>query len=790
MLHRAGPCLTAILGTAMLAASLCGCQSAWRGGAAADSLADAAADRPPAPPVDKSQPDAATAAATQAAAAAPGDPTSPALNAAAVAAGSAALADDRWVQAVPTPEGSPSKYRWRHFGLEGFMARGSWQAELTAALADKQAELIAALADKQAIAATKGAIAASNPTIVATNAAIVLARGGSADGAVVQRLTGSIDDVTLRMPLRYAAVEALGCMPVETARDALSRAIDREEKFLKETPSAYTPDMHAELLRGLIASPAPRKPAEDERQLTAALASGAFEVRRVALSAWLDPERKNLPKGALELRRDPEPRVRAMALQVLAVQRPAPAETLVLAGAGRHESDGAHRRDRGAGKLGTPACRATLEKLRTHSHEAARVAAVESLAHLAGCQAVLVSAKDKSWRVRKAVADSLSLAGRDGQPIAADVVEMAQTLVHDPSLEVQRSLLKSLADWPLETSGGVLLTAMADGGYQTRKDAAKLLTARWQPGADFPLEAPPAERAPVIAELRQRWQAEFPNPAAPAGPDPAAEARLSADRAARLRQLLQVAGDGRTLPSVRQQAADTLVGFGPPLVTMLEGLPPADAANLPEALFQDVLPKIHPVFVALDRLSSTDVRVRRDGATNLTTAPAGKRLPGLALDRLVTLGRREDDPVVWQALLQITAQDARPAAEQLAYLAVGNASSDVRRRACDYLAAHPDRRHIPVLMPMLGDPSSTVAIAAVRGLGAIGTLDDPRPLVDLLLTNDRPLRLEVAVNLVKLKNDQGAALARIGARSRHAVAARRRPANGRAGRSGLRADAA
>ncbi len=192
MLPRAGPCLTAILGTAILAASLCGCQSAWRGGAAADSLADAAADRPPAPPVDKSRPDAATAAAaSQAAAAAPGDPTSPALSAAAVAAGSAALADDRWVQAVPAPEGPPSKYRWRHFGLEGFLARGSWQAELTAALAAKQAELIAALSDKQAIAATKGAVAATNPTIVATNAAILLARGGSADGgggATAQRV--------------------------------------------------------------------------------------------------------------------------------------------------------------------------------------------------------------------------------------------------------------------------------------------------------------------------------------------------------------------------------------------------------------------------------------------------------------------------------------------------------------------------------------------------------------------------------------------------------------------------
>ena len=95
---------------------------------------------------------------------------------------------------------------------------------------------------------------------MATNAAIVLARGGSSNEAVVQRLAASIDDVTLRMPLRYAAVEALGCVPVEAARDALARGIDQQEKFLRDSPSAYTPDMHAELLRALIASPAASRP--------------------------------------------------------------------------------------------------------------------------------------------------------------------------------------------------------------------------------------------------------------------------------------------------------------------------------------------------------------------------------------------------------------------------------------------------------------------------------------------------------------------------------------------------
>ena len=129
-----------------------------------------------------------------------------AANTASAAAGAAALADDRWVQDVALPTDSSSannattnaapanaaapiaaalkaaaastvssntapvaagiatadavpanpvaaKFRWRHFGLEAWLARGTWQAELAAALGDSQ-------------------------RVVATNAAIVLARDG------------------------------------------------------------------------------------------------------------------------------------------------------------------------------------------------------------------------------------------------------------------------------------------------------------------------------------------------------------------------------------------------------------------------------------------------------------------------------------------------------------------------------------------------------------------------------------------------------------------------------------
>ncbi len=333
-----------------------------------------------------------------------------------------------------------------------------------------------------------------------------------------------------------------------------------------------------------------------------------------------------------------------------------------------------------------------------------------------------------------------------------------RSLVHDPSLEVQRRMLQSLTAWPLEQSGDVLLAAMGEGGYQTRKDAAAQLAKRWPPSAEFPVEAPPAERATSIAALAERWKIQFPAADALSAPEqPAASATLPPEKLARLRQLIFLVADQRTVPSVRQQAVDTLVGFGPALPPALEATVAADESELPEAIYQDVLSKISPAFAALAELGSPDVRLRRNAASQFAASLGGKPMSRLALDRLVALARYEEDPVVWQCVLQTTAGDPRAGAEQLAYLAVGNSSSDVRRRACDYLAAHPDRRHIPVLLPMLGDPISTVAIAAVHALGTVGTLDDLRPLVDLLLTSDRPLRLEVATTLVRLKSDAGRA---------------------------------
>jgi HEAT repeat protein len=159
----------------------------------------------------------------------------------------------------------------------------------------------------------------------------------------------------------------------------------------------------------------------------------------------------------------------------------------------------------------------------------------------------------------------------------------------------------------------------------------------------------------------------------------------------------------------------------------------------------------------LGRFEARDPIQRRAAAEALAKQADAGRLPARVLARVGELCATENDALVWQGVLAAIAADGSDEAAGLAYLAIGNRSPEVRRRACQYLEAHGDPRHVPALLPALDDESGAVTLAAIKALGAVGKLDDPRPLVNLLASSEKQVRIEAGVALARGGATQGAA---------------------------------
>jgi len=231
---------------------------------------------------------------------------------------------------------------------------------------------------------------------------------------------------------------------------------------------------------------------------------------------------------------------------------------------------------------------------------------------------------------------------------------------------------------------------------------------------------------------------------------------------ARVDQCLGRLADAGSPPADRQAAIESLLAVGPALAPILEQLTAGRQLPLPEAVYHEVLPRDHPVYAALDQLASGSLSERRRAAEELADFARHKPLGRLATDRLAAVAVKQGDPLVWQGVLAAVESDVSPGAVQLAYAAIGHPASEVRRRACQYMASHPDPRHVAVLLPALADTNDQVVTAALRAIGAAGKLDDPQPVRRLLTASEETQRLEAAGALARLGDPTGlAALERL-----------------------------
>jgi HEAT repeat protein len=677
---------------------------------------------------------------------------------AALTRGSDAERRSVWIRAVRPPQGDSSEpdYRWRYPALEELSARGARQ----------RPEWHRYLTDED--------------PVVATNAAIALARSGDDSGA--ERLVEAARAPGINLPMRCAAVEALAGLKGPSVASQLRELLEQYAHSVDSAGSLYHADLHAELIRGLARHVDPA----DDPQFVAALGSPAAAVRLEALRAWSNGRGGGLPIEVADMRADADRDVRAAALQTLARRRHGDAYQYLAAALRDHELTVRTAAIAGLGELGGTEARTTLEGLLKDQPEAIRAAAVAALEHLGAEDAVLSAAEDRSWRVRLKVARAL--AGY----VDLHCDDIVRKLLQDPSAAVQRQVVLALTEWPLQRAGPILLEAMGSHSLTTRRAAAEQLAAQWPTAGKFPIEGPPQRRAELLDDLQRRFPQQF----GPGHQDRSAEAAGREPPAAPIapRPLDEVQ------QLVRQQDVAALVDFGPGLVEALEQLAFDRQQLLPEVIYRDVLPHYGQVFVALDQLESPDVAERRRAAGQLAELGREQPLGRLAVARLVRLAVAEPDQLVWQRVLTAVAGDGSEPSIRLAYAAVSHPSPEVRRRACEHLAAHPHPGHAQMLVPALDDPNHAVVCAAVRALGASGrrgasgrlgasgrrgasgrlgaTAGLPSsaervhpigashcwtsqqchpPLQRLLRTTDEHLRLETAIALVRLDDPAGTA---------------------------------
>jgi HEAT repeat protein len=177
--------------------------------------------------------------------------------------------------------------------------------------------------------------------------------------------------------------------------------------------------------------------------------------------------------------------------------------------------------------------------------------------------------------------------------------------------------------------------------------------------------------------------------------------------------------------------------------------------TLPEAVYRDVLPRQSAVFAALDRMHVEDVDRRRRAAEDLAAAANKQPLGRLAVARLCDLATGETDAAVWLRILDTLRDSDHEPAVRMARLALGQAAGEVRRRACEYLAAHPDPAHEVFLVPLLGDSEQEVVVAATRALGAAGQIRDIEALKRQLASANEEIQLETAIALLQLRDTGG-----------------------------------
>ncbi len=361
--------------------------------------------------------------------------------------------------------------------------------------------------------------------------------------------------------------------------------------------------------------------------------------------------------------------------------------------------------------------------------------------------------RDRSWRVRRAVAEGLKrLPPQQARPLAL-------RLLQDISPLVQEAVVESIAAWPPEVSVPVWCRALESNVYSVRAAARERLHKYIPAARAFSLTASLEQRRRLARELLQKWQTDHhrkegkKTPAdrdvgqALPGPVPDAVGQ-------RLAALLQrdpgahiASHDHATWLAALQEHRDVL-----PLWLEQQLLAGRD---IQAALRGEVLEILGGPFRVLARWERASVSERRLLARQLRSLAATKRLGPVVHYVLADRLRREKDPLVWQAALQALGHEESTWAIQIARLGTQHADPEVRRQACLYLRDHPRPEHYPWLAERGQDDQTPVVLAAAEALGRCEHPQAPKALQRLLLAPQGSVQVAAARALARHHPEAG-----------------------------------
>ncbi|HZZ72794.1 MAG TPA: HEAT repeat domain-containing protein [Pirellulales bacterium] len=454
------------------------------------------------------------------------------------------------------------------------------------------------------------------------------------------------------------------------------------------------PAYNFDLNAELLTTLAELRTADEEPEFTRALEKSEPQARVVALERWAQPGETPLPAKALDLCQDADPRVRLAAVHALMARPSTFGEDPLLRASRDPKLEVKLAAIAALGKLHSDQARQALEQLLVRDGELVRAAAATALIEAGSPTAIFTAGADKSWRVRIAAAAGLATFQAD-YPLA-----LVKKLLQDPSGDVERAAIAAIASWPLATAGPLWLAELDSSAYASRKAAAIQLAEQWPPAKDYSADAPAERRAARVIELRQKWGDQF----------------------------------GAAIGS------------------------PPSAAHREPAAAQIKAPELDSTLrQAISRLDSPDLAERREAVQQITQAAARQPLHDDVLAACVQKIIPSQDPTVWQAIFSALAEDRRPAVVDLACAGLSHPSADVRRRACEVLAAAGRAENAPALVASLSDAQIAVQIAAAKALGRIGTAREAKPLAELLSSSDRTVRVTAATSLLRLQPAEAAA---------------------------------